>query len=340
MNTIDRSGIPSPKTIVILRALQLGDMLCSIPAIRALRNALPEATITLVGLPWANALFGRFCHYFDDFIEFPGFPGLPERSPQHQNLPAYLSEVPSRHFDLAIQMQGSGSITNPLIMSFGAKMAAGYYEPGQYCPEEGDFMVYPEGEPEVWRHLRLMDHLGVPIQGDDLEFPLYQDDWEEFRQIESQYGLKRGQYAVIHAGSRKADRRWSIDRFAALADSLASRGLQIVLTGSHEEITLTKALAVQMETQAVNLAGQTSLGCLGTLLSASRLLVSNDTGVAHLADALKVPSAVLFTAADVDRWAPKNRELHRVLVHAAELEPPTVLQEVDHLLKEEWVHAF
>ena len=340
MNTIHRIQEPIPTSVVVFRALQLGDMLCSIPAIRAMRCALPEAKISLVGLPWANKLVERFHHYLDDFIEFPGYPGLPERTPEIRSFPAFLSEIQSRSYDLALQMQGSGTIVNPMVMLFGAKRAAGFCEPGHFCPEEGGFMPYPQGESEVWRHLRLMEYLGIPPQGDSLEFPLLEQDWMEFRQIESQYGLKIGQYVVIHAGSRKAERRWSIDRFAELADELAARGFQIVLTGTAEELTLTQALVVQMQTHAVNLAGRTSLGCLAALLSTSRLLVCNDTGVSHLADALNIPSVVLFTAPDQDRWAPKNKDLHRVLTQVTNIFPPNVLQVVDDLLREEHVHAY
>ena len=339
MNTIHRLAKPSPKSVIVLRALQLGDMLCAIPALRALRTALPDARITLVGLPWASALVGRYGHYLDDFIEFPGYPGLPERVPQVQRFPAFLNEVQSRHYDLALQLHDSGTITNPLIILFGAHKVAGFCEPGQYCPEEGDFMPYPLSEPEAWRHLRLMEYLGIPLKGDDPEFPLMPSDWEEFHSIEIQYGLERGQYAVIHAGSRQGERRWSIDRFAALADELAARGLDIVLTGTPEELTLTKALAVQMERPSLNLAGRTSLGCLAALLSGSRLLICNDTGVSHLADALNIPSVVLFTAPDVYRWAPKDKDLHRVLVQAANIFPSAVMQEVDGLLREEHVHV-
>ncbi len=67
------------KKIIVFRALQIGDMLCAIPTIRALHNAYPEAEITLVGLPWAKMLTERFPDYFHALITFPSYRGFPEQ---------------------------------------------------------------------------------------------------------------------------------------------------------------------------------------------------------------------------------------------------------------------
>lgn len=64
--------------IAIFRALYLGDMLCSIPAVRAIRTAYPDAEIHLIGLPWQRDFVSPFDGYFNHFIEFPGWPDLPE----------------------------------------------------------------------------------------------------------------------------------------------------------------------------------------------------------------------------------------------------------------------
>ncbi len=102
------------KKIVVFRALQIGDMLCAIPAIRALHNAYPNAEITLAGLPWAMMLIARFPKYFHSFIPFRGYPGFPEQPVDYFAFPDFLRKVQHENFDLALQMHGSGTISNPL----------------------------------------------------------------------------------------------------------------------------------------------------------------------------------------------------------------------------------
>ncbi len=360
-------GQPLPRRVVVLRALQLGDMLCAVPALRALRAALPEAEIVLAGLPWAHAFVRRFNRYLDGFLEFPGYPGLPERSFTPAAVTTFLADAQAEHFDLALQIHGSGAIVNPLLMLLGARLNAGFYMPGQYCPDESRFLPYPEGEPEVWRHLRLMEHLGIPLQGDTLEFPLSEDDLHALAGLRREHGLRPGRYVCVHPGARGRTRRWPVERFAAVADALAARGLQVVLTGTAVEAELTAAVRLHMRRPAVDLAGRTTLGALGALLRDARLLVCNDTGISHVAAALGVPSVVIFTASDPRRWAPQDTQLHRaVLVEVAcrpcgyaecpighvcalGVTPDAVLAEVDALLRrprlravwqqEESVHA-
>jgi ADP-heptose:LPS heptosyltransferase len=301
------------RRIVVFRALQLGDMLCAVPALRALRAGCPDAKITLIGLPWARTFVERYSNYLDDFLEFPGYPGLPERVPDIARIPEFLFKAQQEHFDLSIQLHGSGSYVNSLLVMLGARHHAGFYTPHDYCPDPERFLRYPEHEPEVVRFLRLMEFLGLPLQGDDIDFPVHQADIDELMKAPELSRLQPGSFICIHPGARWPSRRWSAEGFAAVGDRLSRQGLQVVLTGSAEERDLTGAVSAQMREPNINAAGKTSLGALAVLLQRAKLLVCNDTGISHMAAALKVPSVVLCLGSDPERWAPLDRQRHRVV---------------------------
>lgn len=319
LNPEHRLGSSLPRRIAVLRALQLGDLLCTIPALRALRRTLPKAHITLIGLPWARSFVQRFAHLIDGFMTFPGYPGLPETPVNLNAISRFFAAAQCRDFDLAIQLHGSGELTNPLLVLLRARMNAGFYRPGSYCPDPERFLAWPDALPEIGRYLALMEHLGVPLVGAHLEFPLLPEDYAALPAIAR--SLRRGEYVCVHPGARLQSRRWGVERFACVADALASLGLRVVLTGSTEEVGLTRAVAQAMHSPSLDLAGGTSLGGVVALLNRARLLICNDTGVSHIAAALRLPSIVVCCGSDPARWAPLDRELHRVVYHPIECRP-------------------
>lgn len=328
-------GFATPR-IAIVRALPgLGDLLCILPACRAIRAALPRAEITLIGLPWARAFVARFPAYFDAFLEFPGYPGIVERPLAVRRLPGFLADAQERHFDLVLQMHGSGGASNPFALLLGARETAGFYVQGAFCPDPARFLLWTCEESEVQRYLRLAEHLGFPSYGEDLEFPILRQDRLELRQLDELHSLRVGDYACIHPGANDPARRWPPGCFAAIGDALAVQGLRVVLTGTAPEGGLTAAVARAMRAPSLDLAGRTSLGALAALLEGSRLLVCNDTGVSHLAAALWTPSVVIFLSSDPLRWAPRNRGLHRVVDGRMTHGTATALQAspVDHGLE-------
>jgi ADP-heptose:LPS heptosyltransferase len=305
----------------VLRGLALGDMLCAVPALRALRAALPKTHIVLIGLPWAREFVGRYGNYLNGFLEFPGFPGLKERIPNLGQIPGFLRTAQQARFDLAIQMHGSGILTNSVTALLGARQMAGFYQPGHWCPDSERFLLYPDQEPEVRRPLRLLEFLGIPLCGEALEFPVGEADHESLRAIPQARRLSPGTYVCIHPGASVAARRWRPEGFAAVADSLVQNGLKVVITGSLAEAELAESVRRQMKMTAICLAGRTSLGALAALLSGARLVVCNDTGVSHLAAALRVPSVITVLSSDPRRWAPQDAHRHRIVIHPVDCRP-------------------
>ncbi|MGN6615825.1 MAG: glycosyltransferase family 9 protein [Ilyomonas sp.] len=296
--------------IAIFRALQLGDMLCVIPAIRALRAAYPDAEITLLGLPWAAGFVKRFSKYFDRFIHFPGYPNLPEQEYDAKAFAQFLQQVQEEHFDLVLQMQGNGTYVNPLVHQFGAVYTAGFYNNKSYI-ESDLFIPYPNYGSEIERHLLLMSHLGIPLDGTYLEFPITEKDEKDFNEL--LLPLIPGKYVCTHPGSRSAARQWPPQYFAALADYCIERGYTVVITGTKDEVDITREVAKCMNHPAIDLSGKTSLGAVAVLIKNAFLLISNCTGVSHIASAVKTKSVVISLDGEPERWGPLNRQLHHVI---------------------------
>jgi ADP-heptose:LPS heptosyltransferase len=299
------------KKIAVFRALQLGDMLCAIPAIKALRHAYPNAEITLIGLPWAKSFTERFSQYFNNFISFAGYPGLPEHPFDAAAFTQFLITVQQEKFDLAVQMQGNGSIVNPMMELFGARYYAGFSTEGHYAPDNDLYLPYPDYGHEIERHLRLMEHLGIPSQGTDLEFPLLNEDHQKLNALS--LDIEPHHYVCVHPGSRGSWRQWPVEYFAALADYCVQQGFKVVLTGTKEESEIIRDVISHMRFDAINTAGLTSIGAVALLIKNSAMLISNCTGVSHIAAAFKTTSIVLSMDGEPERWGPMDKHTHRTI---------------------------
>jgi ADP-heptose:LPS heptosyltransferase len=123
-----------------------------------------------------------------------------------------------------------------------------------------------------------------------------------------------GPYAVLHAGATDARRRWPPERFAAVADHLTSRGLTVLLTGTLAERELTAGVAARAASDVVDLAGRLSLAALAGVLDRCDVVMSNDTGPMHLADAVGTPTVGIFWCGNVINAGPLRRSRHRPLL--------------------------
>ena len=273
--------------ILALRALGLGDLLTAVPALRGLRAAFPGEPLALATPAWLAPLAAPLA---DTLVDAAGLDGpLPAARPR-----------------LAVNLHGSGPGSHRLLAALrpGELWAFGCAEAGHRGP------AWSAGEHEVRRWCRLLREYGVPCDPAGLRL----DPPAASPPVTGA--------TIVHPGAKSPSRRWPVDRFAAVARELAAAGQHVVVTGSAGERDLAAAVAGRAGLPPDRvLAGRTDIGALAALVAAARLLVSGDTGIAHLATAYGTPSVVLFGPVPPRLWGPPPGEArHRALWHGTRVD--------------------
>ncbi len=298
--------------IAIVRALHLGDLLLAVPAMRALRAAYPHAEVTLIGLPWAKHLCRASRVTSTGSSHSLATPAFARRPWIADRTEGFLAEQRTYGYDVVIQMHGSGRASTPFALALGGRSTVGYYE-GARPSRLTLGAPYADDQPEVIRNLSLVRLLTRRDAPPALEFPLFEDDRAEAAALLAEVSRASGPLVIVHAGARSPARRWPCERFATVADALAaSEGARIVLTGGPDEADTVRAVRERMSAVPLDLSGRTSLGGLAAVIAAADLFIGNDTGPAHIAEAVGTPSVTIFGPADRRRWAPLDQSINRV----------------------------
>lgn len=304
-----------PCRVGVMRALRLGDLICATPALRSLRAALPQAHITLIGLPLARE-FVRRCRFLDEFEEFPGYPGIADQAIVPRRTLAFFARMQAQPYDLAIQLHGSGVFSNPFTVLLGARYTVGFTRPDETDLGLDFSLPYPSSGREIHRLLTLTQALDMPECGDASELSVLPQDRAA---LQAHPVLRRALTSgrpliALHPGAKVATRRWSFARFAAVGDALSKAyDARVLITGSKEEWPMCEQVRTRMQRVALNLAGLTGLGTLAALMERLDLFLSNDSGPAHVAAAIGTPSITIFGAANIEDWAAIDITRHRAL---------------------------
>ena len=154
---------------------------------------------------------------------------------------------------------------------------------------------------EVARQLAVLDAVGVAAPDHSLQFPVDDADRHTVRSL-----VPTTPYVVLHPGSSDPSRRWPAAGFAAVASAAAKRGVGSVMTGVADEQGLGMEVAALSSVAPVDLIGRTTLRQSAAVAAGALGVVTNDTGMSHLAAAVGVPAIVVFHAPDHRRWLPSS----------------------------------
>jgi ADP-heptose:LPS heptosyltransferase len=268
--------------VLILRALGLGDFLTGVPAYRALRSAYRDAMLTLA----APA-------YLEPLVSLTG--AIDRLLPTNG-----LSELdPAQRPELAVNLHGRGPESIDVLLRTDAAKLITHRHPLRPKVAGPDWQ---DDLHEVQRWCRLLELGGIPADPDDLQLS------------PPALAPPLSGAIVVHPGAASPARRWPAERFAAVARQLGESGYPIVVTGTRAEKPIAEAVISSGDLPASsNLCGELDLCQLAASISSARLLISGDTGVAHLASAYGTPSVVLFGPTPPSQWGPPPDGPHTVL---------------------------
>ncbi|MFC7328653.1 glycosyltransferase family 9 protein [Marinactinospora rubrisoli] len=273
-------------TVLVLRALGLGDFLTAVPALRALHRARPGNGFRLAA-PARHA----------ELLALAGLPPhvAPTEGPR-------TPEWPGPPPELAVNLHGRGPQSVLALRALRPRELWTYAHPD--VPDvTGPRWIPGEHEVDVW--CRLVREYGL------------QPDPADLRLAAPPEPSRRPGAAVVHPGAAFPARRWPELRFAEVARWLAGRGYQVVVTGSPAERALaTRVARVAGLPRDAVAAGHTTLTRLAALVAEASVVVCGDTGVGHLATAYATPSVRLFGPVSPARWGPRVDGLRHVCLWA------------------------
>ncbi|WP_439688440.1 glycosyltransferase family 9 protein [Curtobacterium sp. SP.BCp] len=288
--------------LLVLRAIKLGDLLVAVPALTALRRAFPGHRITLATTAWLAPV-----------VEL--VPAVDVHLAQH-GLDHPIA-APTGSVDVAVNLHGVGPESNDLLEALRPGRVVGHRDPdrGHDGPE------WPEGLNERERWARLLTWHGIPADPDEVAID---------RPVTPSVAPGA---AVVHVGAFHGARHWPTDRFAEVVRGLRARGHDVVLTGGADDVDRARAVAdaAGLPPGAV-LAGVLDLQPFAAVVADAAVVVTVDTGAAHLASAYGVPSVVLFGPAPPEAWGPPASGPHVVLTDAAQRRGDVFSEEPDPAL--------
>ncbi|HLL76055.1 MAG TPA: lipopolysaccharide heptosyltransferase II [Pyrinomonadaceae bacterium] len=284
--------------VVVRGANWVGDAVMTVPALRELRRVLPGARLTLATRPWAEGIFAD-ADFVDELLIVDDRRGAAGFFKQ-------VSEWRARRFDLAVLFPNAFA---PALTAFAARVPfrLGYETDGR-APLLTHAVPLPEWRGqrhEVFYYLNLVAELERALTGTTTigeRAPQAELRIGEARRAEAVEILKgrgvagaRPLVALCPGSTNSRAKRWPAERFAALADKLVEEaGAEVLLVGAREELDVTREVVGLMRRAPFVLTGETDLARSTAVLSLVDLLVTNDTGPAHLASALGRPTLVIF----------------------------------------------
>lgn len=288
-----RAVVPTDiRRILVIRPGGIGDMVNLLPVIESLQRLYPDASIDLV-CETRNA-------------EVLALAGLEDRALLYDTHPLrFLARLRRRRYDVAIDTEQFHHGSAVFAWLSGAPVRVGFKINPRRNALYTHLVSYSLDAHESGQFARLLEPLaaGRPVVVRPVPGFLAHTAQALPVGLRDKLGVEKG-YAVVHVGSSTPGKQWPAARYAELASRLRDRdGLGLAAVGDRRDATRLPTVE-----GLVSLAGDLSLRDTAAAIQHARVFVGGDSGLAHLAAALGVPTVVLFGPSDPRKWGVSGPE--------------------------------
>jgi ADP-heptose:LPS heptosyltransferase len=304
----------APERVCIYRVGTIGDIVCALPAIYAIRNRWPHASLTFLnspgprGAPEMRDLLEGL-GWFDEIVTYHN-----EDLRGARGIWNFIGELRRRRFDAWIELPGVlidvsnlGRLLRNMIVARAASRWARGWEIGTikiFRQAQSEVLELPD---EVERLLGIVHRMGISPIAAPVPLPLSEAVSQRAMQMLEAAGATQRPLVGIAPGAKAAANHWPAGRFAEVARYINEAGFVPVVLGGPGEFEVGEKIA--RESSGINLSGRTSVGESCAILARCQLLICIDSGVQHLAAAMGIPCVSLFAARGLGlRWRPHGRQ--------------------------------
>lgn len=296
------------KRILIVKLSALGDLILSIPALKAIRKKFPPPSVItcVVGKDIAPIL--NNCPYIDALIIYD----FKNRDKGIFGLLRLGKELRRKNFDLVIDLQNNRKSHMASALSFTSRRYG--YDNGKLSfllnkkIKEDEFMRGP-----IEHQFRILKMLDIELKDRKIElWPSKEDAYYSDKFLESEW-VSRGRPLVgIHLGSsrRWLTKRWPLEYIARLAENLALKDIRVLITGEQadpEELKRLKALTKR--SCPIIACGKTTINQLVALIKRCNVFIAGDTAPLYIACGAAIPTVALFGPTDPKRHMPSDEQV-------------------------------
>jgi predicted lipopolysaccharide heptosyltransferase III len=289
----------SVKRILIVRLRSIGDTVLTTPSLFALKRFLPHVSVDILVEDWVAPVLEGFPHV-DKVITI-------ERKSTSSRA-RVARELRAKNYDVVYNLHG-GTTATLLTRATGARHRVGY-QTYQYArlhnhlsPSSSSLWGRDKTH-SVEQQLALLGWTGVPVSDrPSTELAITTEASNRITTRLTSAGLNETSFAVIHPAAAFATKQWSAEKFGLVAEDLRNRGLPVIAITTPNE----KSIIDEMNKHTaapVQAFVDLSLPEITALLSRTRVFIGNDSGIAHIAAAVKTPSVVIFGSSNTAHWRP------------------------------------